>query len=179
MPNNNFQQTVYLQSGLPQTENRPADAYSGGQLGSRFTVVDPADANKAKRYQLVQNDSAMDAVPFAGAVAFWRDATGYTVTTDVSFGGRGNPAGIYLLAVTLGNICCIQQKGPCSVKGVDSPTSAPDTSGKIVIPSATDGKADVLGAGSSATYPPLGVAVGTQDATSKLFTVELDLEGRE
>ncbi len=174
MPNNLHQQAVYLVSGLPQTENRPADNYSGGQLGSRFTVLDPQDSNKAKGYQLVKNDSAMDVNPAANSVAWWRDATGYTVTTDSSFAGRGNVAGVYLMSVTLGYICCIQQKGPCPVAFT---TGTPLATGLFAVPSATDGTADAIAAGSPATYPPLGVTVSV--ATANVATVELDLPGRE
>lgn len=174
MPNNIIQQTPYLQSGLPQNENRLPDGYSGGQLGSRFTFKDPEDSNIAKKYQLVQADSVMDVVPADNLVAYWLEASGYRVTTDVSVAGRGKPAGIFRTAVTLGNICCIQIGGPGDVL---FSAGTPDATGLIAIPTATDGQAQALAAGTAATYPPLGVTLST--AVANVARVELQLPGRE
>lgn len=176
MANVNFQQTPYLQSGLPQTENRPPDGYSGGQLGIRFTFNDPADSQVGKRYQLIQADSVMDVVPYAGAVAYWLHNSGYLVTTDVSLAGRGNVAGVLLHALDLGNVGCIQIGGRCDT---DIDTGTPDATGLIVIPSAADGKATALAAASAATYPPLGVTVSATPTSGTLYPVELQRPGRE
>lgn len=175
MPNNFVQQPVYLQSGDPETEHRLPDGYSGGQLGSRLVVKDDGDAAKAKGYQLVQNDSVMDVLPAEGSVAWWRDRAKYLVTTDVSLAGRGNVAGIYRCVSAVGEIICIGREGVQTVRILNSPTAAPDATGLIVIPSATDGQADCLAAGSAATYPPIGVSVGVQDGTTFLADVALDL----
>lgn len=172
--NRNQQNAVYLQSGDPETENRLPDGYSGGQLGNLLTVEDPSDGDVSKQYRLVQADSVMDVPPTAGAVALWKDRATYLVTTDVSAAGRGNPAGIFRTAVDLGNICCIQRRGKGTVQEVGGVTSAPDTTGKFVIPSATDAKADVLAAGSAATYPKLGQAVSA--TAGGLFTAQLNVE---
>lgn len=167
-------QTPYLQSGLPQSENRPPDGYSGGQLGYRFNFVDPTDG-VAKRYQLIQADSVMPVVPAAGLVAHWLANTGYIVTTDVSVAGRGNRAGVLLNALTLGNIGCIQIGGKHDA--VKFAAGTPDATGLIVIPTATDGEAQALAAGTAASYPPLGRTVGT--ATGAYAPVELECPGRE
>ena len=175
MPNSNFQQTPFLQSGSPITENRPMDGLGAGQLGSRFTFIDPAD-NVAKRHQLIQADSVMDVVPYAGAVAYWLANTGYLVTTDVSVAGRGNVAGVFTTAVTLGYVGCIQIKG----KGpADVDTGTPLATGLFVVPSASDGKATVIAAGSPATYPALGRSVSATAISNTVYPVELDLPGRE
>lgn len=176
MPNNNFQQTPYLQSGSALTENRLPDSYSGGQLGSRFTFKDGADSGIAKRFQLIQADSVMDVVPYAGAVAYWLLNTGYLVTTDVSVAGRGNVAGVFVNALTLGNVGCIQiaGKGP-----VDIDTGTPLASGLNVSPSAADGKATVSAAGTAAPYPPIGRSVSATAISGTVYPVELDLSGRE
>lgn len=173
MPNVPFQQTVFLQSGDPLAENRAADGYSGGQLGSRFVVKDPNDSNKAKGFQLVQLDSAVTVATSQGAVAWWRNASGYLVTTSVAAAGRGNVAGVFGCAVTVDYICCIQQSGPAPVQ-VSSGTPA-DT-GNFAIPSATDAKADAVAAGTASTYPPMGDFVSV--ATAGVATVNLTLPGR-
>ena|SRR5689334_12352715 len=174
MPNNNFQQTPYLQSGLPQDENRAQDSYSQGQLGSRFTFNDPEDSNIAKRWQLVLQDSVADVVPSAGGVAWWRDVSGYRVTGDVSVAGRGNVAGIYQGLISPDYVGCIQIGGPGNVL---FSAGTPDATGLIVIPTATDLSAQALAAGSAATYPPIGTTLGT--ATNNLARVEINLPGRQ
>lgn len=176
MANNNFQQTPYLQSGLPQTENRPPDGYSGGQLGVRFTFNDPQDSNIGKRYQLIQADSVMDVVPYDGAVAWWLSNSGYLVTTDVSAAGRGNVAGVFRTSLTLGNVGVIQLGGPGDV---DYSAGTPLATGLIAIPTATDAKAEALAAGSAATYPPLGVTVSASATSGTLYRTELQRPGRE
>lgn len=175
--NGNFSQVPYLQSGLPQDENRsPATGFEApsydGQLGARFVFVDPEDG-LAKAWQLVQQDSAVDVAASAGAVAWWRDATGYVVTTDVSVAGRGHVAGIYAGLIDVNNIGCVQQGGRAAVQ---FSAGTPDATGLIVIPTATDAKAEALAAGTAATYPPIGVTLGT--ATDNVAYVELQLPGR-
>lgn len=175
MPNNNIQQAQFLQSGNPETETRATDLYPG-LVGSHLVVQDPLDSKKAKEYQCILTDSVMDVVPAANLVAYWLDQAGYRVTTDVSVAGRGNPAGILRCAAGLDKIAYIQIKGECEVEFQGSPTAAPTAAGLIVIPSATDGVADCLAAGSAATYPPLGTSAST--ATANVATVNLNLPGR-
>jgi len=183
MPNNAWQQTIYLQSGSPETENRSVQTAAGGintspgyigQLGSRFIVKDPSDSKKSKGYQLVQLDSVMATLPYSGAVAFWTNRATYLVTTSVATAGRGNVAGIFRVApvaadITAQNLVCIQIKGPCeNANYISGVTSAPDTTGKFVIPSATDGQADCLAAGTAATYPKIGEAIGATSVVGGL-----------
>jgi len=179
MPNNYPQPTVYLQSGDPNTCIQ--DNLYPGQLGSRFAIIDPDGATLppgAKIYQLVKLDSnAMTTLPFAGAVAWWVSRTNYTVSTSISTaGGRGKVAGVFLTAVTAAQVAaqkvvCIQIAGHANVTYVDSPTATPDATGLFVIPSATDGKADCLAAGTAATYPKLGESAGA--ATNHVGIVNL------
>lgn len=168
MPNSNQQDAVYLQSGAAKDENRLPDSYSGGQIGSRFTVApepggDPVN-NLGQEWQLVQADSVMDVEPTRGAVAYWLSRTKFLVTTDVSLAGRGNVAGVFGGTVTLGNICCIQREGVAQVQPEGSPTAQPTTAGLIVIPGSSDAKANILAAGTAATYPQLGVSAGATSA---------------
>ena len=180
MPNGWNNQPVYLQSGDPENENNASLAY-GGQLGTRFMVVQPsrsaagAEDGRAKGYQLVKTDSTMAVAPYRGAVAWWSDKTGYVVTTTVTTLGRGRIAGVFQNSVTPGNYTCVQIKGPATVKFVDSPTAAPAATGGFVIPSATNGKADCLAAGSAATYPTLGVAAGSMNLGDNTAVVDLDV----
>lgn len=168
----------FLQSGDPATENRVAGGMGNydGQLGMQFSFGNPANTDPQTFWQMVQLDSAVDVAPTAGAVAWWRDNTGYVVTTDVSVAGRGNIAGVFGGAVDVDNICCVQQKGPANVQVQTGPTAAPSDTGQFVIPSATDAKADWLAAGSAATYPPLGTSAGF--ASGGLARVDLNIEGR-
>jgi hypothetical protein len=179
-------QPVFLQSGDPTLERRDPDSYSGGQLGQTFEQPDIGnDPPTPAKWQIVKTDSVMDVQPYDGAVAYWLDRANYVVTTDVSVAGRGNVAGVFRDSsapqdtathnIGLGQICCIQKKGEeTQVNFVNSPTAAPTAAGLIVIPSATDGQADCLAAGSPATYPELGKSVGT--ATNHFAAVALNVD---
>lgn len=183
MPNNVRIQPLYLQSGDPESENVVSLLYPG-QLGGRTTVKQPAIGGnptaagqfRSKTYQLVQTDSTMAVAPYAGAVAWWADKTKYLVTTDPTKLGRGRVAGVFRNAITPGNYGCIQTQGPCpNVKFVDAPTSTPDATGKLVVPSATAGKADCLAAGIAATYPTLGESAGAISVSDSTAPVDLDV----
>lgn len=183
-PNSWFSQPVFLPGGNPETFNEPSLPYPG-QLGNRFEIINPprqastatdtAEDGRPKGYQLVGTDSSMAQSPFDGAVAWWSNQQQYRVTTTVTTLGRGRVAGVFKMAVTPGNFCCIQIKGVGLVKFIDTVTSAPDATGKLVIPSATNGKADCLAAGSAATYPIMGRSAGTYDAANAQALVDLDL----
>lgn len=181
MPNRWEMPPLYLQSGDPETENVPSMAYPG-QLGCRISVKQPgppgtpgAEDYRHKRYQYVQTDSTMSVAPFKGAVAWWSSQARYLVTTSCTKLGRGRIAGVFQNAITPGWYGCIQIGGPATVKFVDGPTAAPTEAGLIVIPSATDGKADCLAAASAATYPALGRSAGTYDAAACEGIVDLDV----
>lgn len=173
--NNYPNAAVYLATGDPATEDRDVSQYAG-EIGQRFIINDDGNPVLGKGWQVVVLDSTMDVPPTAGAVAYWRNRTGYVVTTDQSVAGKGEVAGVFGGAPTYGNICCVQQQGPASVQLQTVPTSAPDDTGKIVIPGTADAKADVLGAGTAATYPPLGVSIST--AVDGVFSAQLNLAGR-
>ena len=172
---------VYLQSGDPENENTPT-LHAPGLLGARFTMIHPqrtipvagSDAGFSKRYQLIKTDSTMAVAPFASAVAWWADRTQYLVTTTVTTLGRGRIAGVFRNAISPGNYGCIQIGGPSPVKLTDaSPNPVP--SGEFVIPSATNAKAEVLAAGSAATYPALGRASSVRNFGNSTCQVELDV----
>lgn len=175
MPNNIRIQPLYLPNGGDPAQFNDTTLMEPGMLGGRATIVDPADATRSKTFQMVKSDSTMSVTPYNGASAWWADQATYLVTTDPT-GRRGRPAGVFLTNVTPGNYCCIQTQGRhAAVKFIDAVTSAPDATGKFVIPSATAGKADCLAAGTAATYPALGVSAGAYDAPSATGAVDLDV----
>ena len=179
MPNNRLQQGMWFSTGDPETVD-DASLYAPGLLGSRVTITQPGprggtpgpEENRPKSYQYVRTDSTMTVAPFKGAVAFWADEAQYLVTTSAA--NRGRVAGVFQNAVGLGNYGYVQQKGPATVKFVDSPTATPSAAGLFVIPSATAGKADALAAGTAATYPALGVTAGAYNAPAAEAVVALD-----
>ena len=180
MPNIFELPPVFLQSGDPETEN-VASLHAPGTLGARFTVKQPTrsaagvEDGRYKRYQLIRTDSTMTVSPFRGAVAWWSDKTQYMVTTSPTALGRGRIAGVFQNAISLGYYGCIQIGGPATVKFVDAPTASPTVAGLFVIPSGTAAKADCLGAGSSATYPTLGVSAGVYNGAAAEGVVDLDV----
>jgi len=183
-PNSWFSQPMFLPGGNPDTFNEPTLPYPG-QLGNRFEIINPprqasdatdaSEEGRAKGYQLVGTDSTMAVAPYDGATAWWANQAAYRVTTTVTTLGRGRVAGVFKMAVTAGNFCCIGIKGPHNVKFVDAPVSAPDATGKLVIPSATNSKADCLAAGSAATYPIMGRSIGALQGGTAVALVDLDI----
>ena len=183
-PNSWFSQPVYVPGGNPESMNEPSLLYPG-QLGIRFNYINPprttpadADASedgRSKGFQLVHTDSSMTVGPYDGAVAWWARQDLYRVTTSPTTLGRGRVAGVFRYAVTAGNYCCVQIKGPSTTKFIDAPTATPSAAGLIVIPSATAGKADCLAAGSAATYPSMGRTMGGWNATEVTALVDLDV----
>ncbi len=175
-----FSQPVYIPGGNPETMNEATLAYPG-QLGIRFSYkVPPRQAPSGeegtnKSYKVVRTDSTMAVAPYDGAVAFYANQLTALVTTTVTTLGRGRVAGVFKNAVTPGNYCCIQVKGLGKVKFIDAVTAAPTAAGLLVIPSATNGKADCLAAGSAATYPLLGRSAGTYDAVAAEAIVDIDV----
>lgn len=172
-------QTLFSPSGDPEKDDIPVSPITGqvaypGQLGMRMTIIEPNRLapgpfqGRSKTYQLIQTDSSMATAPFPNAVAWWADKTKYLVTTSVTKLGRGRIAGRFPDngaggSITKGNYGFIQTEGPGLVKIIDAPTSAALATGLFVTPSATDGKGDILAAGTAPTYPPLGVTVSTMN----------------
>jgi len=185
MPNRWEMPPAYLQSGDPERE-ATTTLHAPGLLGARFTVKQPIGSppgpedGRFKTYQLVQTDSSMAVAPYKGAVAWWADKTRYLVTTTVTTLGRGRVAGVFqndetIAPIAVGQYACIQIGGPGIVKFIDAVIVANvNDDGNFVIPSATNGKADVLAAGTAASYPPIGITAGTLGAGS-LAVVDIDL----
>jgi hypothetical protein len=181
MPKEQWNHPMYIRSGNPETENESTLHYPG-MLGKKVVLTQPhrtaagVEEGRIKEYQFIWTDSSMTVTPFKGAVAWWADRAAYQVTTSPTALGRGRVAGVFQNAVTAGNYGFIQTAGPATVKIVDAPTAAPTVAGLIAIPSATAGKADVLAAGTAATYPALGVTASAVDGGTSEAVVELDVQ---
>lgn len=188
-PSGWFSQPVFLPGGDPEAMNEPTLAYPG-QLGIRFSFTNPlrtipaaesgdlvtGQAGLPKSFKLVKTDSSMAVAPYRGAVAWFADQVQNLVTTSVTKLGRGRIAGVFQNSVTPGNFTCIQVKGKSPVKFIDAVVIANvAAAGNLVIPSATDSKADVLAAGTAATYPILGRTAGTIQGGSSSAIVDLDV----
>jgi len=192
MPENQRQQAVTVTTGDPETvSDSPARVESAfgwlGQLGRYVTVKRPGPAgtrgHEAYRdvtYRYVKCDSTMTTAPYIGATAYWSSRINYLVTTDPT-GHLGARAGIFQNPATHpidaahGHYCFIATGGPATVKIVDAPTAAPTLIGVYCVPSATVGKADVLAAGTAATYPPFGVTTGQWNAVTCEAIIELTI----
>jgi hypothetical protein len=175
-------QPLYLPNDADPTQfNVPeSDWRYPGMIGGTATFVfgtagSATNPRGSKNVQLVRTDSTMTTAPYSGASAWWKNKLIYQVTTDPT-SRRGQIAGVFLGPVTPGRLAIIQTGGRHGqVKFIDAVTSTPDATGKIVIPSATAGKADCLAAGTAATYPALGVTAGTYDAVNAVCAVDLNI----
>ena len=182
MPNAWFSQPVFIPGGDPEQMNEPSLAYPG-QLGIRFSYIQPprtppsagSEEGQPKSFQLVQSDSSMSVAPYDSAVAWWASRVNYLVTTNAATPGRSRIAGIFKTAVTPGNFCCIQQKGLSAVKIIDAPTASPTAAGLMVVPSTTNGKADVLASGTAYTFGRIGMTIGTMNLGDNTCLVDLDV----
>lgn len=188
MSNNARNQAQWTGTGDPDTYNETSLTIQG-DLGKYLTVkertgdtpVDGGDVRgRDKEYRKVRVDSApMAVLPDNGIVAFWANKARFVVSTTPTAQGRGRVAGIFKNPVPLGSYCFVQVGGPALVKfqgqtqGQAAPTATPTAAGLIVIPSAFDGRADCLAAGSAATYPIIGYSAGAMDATNYTATVDL------
>lgn len=117
MPNINRDQTMYVQTGNPDTWSA-ASLQRPGELGKAYDVND-------RTYQRVKLDSGVSASNTVGVVAanqlaFWKDRANYLVTNDkrVAEGGSlgtnafaNSVAGIFRSAVTSGYYCDILVRG--------------------------------------------------------------------
>lgn len=180
-PNSWFSQPVFIPGGDPEGMNEPSLAYPG-QLGIRFSYINPprtapsgtTGEGTAKAYKLVKTDSTMAVAPYDGAVAWFSDQANYVVTTTVTTLGRGRIAGVFRTNVTPGNFTCVQVKGLGVTKLTDASANSTGV-GEFIIPSATNGKAELLAAGSAATYPALGRGAGMTNIPAREALVDLDV----
>lgn len=186
MTNRDKEQLLSISTGVPATVDQAPDPSTGftnkwpGQLGNRGTiqgqVTDPATGLvtvEDQEWQYVQGDSNMSVAPFRGATMWWANRALNIVTTAAT--NRGQVAGICPGPKGKGNRFFIGTGGRHVVKFIDAPTSAPDATGKFVVPSATTGKADCLAAGTAALYPMLGRSAGAYNAAATEALVDLSV----
>jgi hypothetical protein len=188
MSGRRYGQTIHLPGGDPETVNEPESNYPyPGMIGAVFTInrpqrsvpTDPATGLE-KQYRLVRTDSTMTVSPYAGATAWWAERDQFRVTTSPTTLGRGRVAGVFTYAATVGNLTCIQRRGPRDdVKFIDGPAADPTAAGLIVIPSATAAKADCLAAGTAATYPIMGKSIGALNQVTMEAAVDLNVDDGE
>lgn len=189
-PNSWFSQPVFLPGGNPESVNEPLSNIKAGQLGIKFMYnILPRSApgtdletlaggsqGLSKGYKMVLTDSTMAVAPYDAAVAWWKDQAGYVVTTSPTALGRGRIAGVFRCTVTPGNVTCVQTNGKGAVKFIDAVVMGNvSAAGNFVIPSATAGKADVIAAGTAATYPTLGRTAGAIQGGTATAIVDLDV----
>jgi|WetSurMetagenome_2_1015567.scaffolds.fasta_scaffold01234_3 hypothetical protein len=164
MPNTNRDQTMYVQTGNPdtwkmETLQRP------GELGKAYDVNDRA-------YQRVKLDSGATAANTVGVVAanqlaFWKDRANYLVTNDkrqALLGGvansfMNNVAGVFRSAVTAGYYCDILIRGRNTALSVATADEAAMLGGAMIIADVTADTASADGVavgGTSTPYQRLG-----------------------
>lgn len=170
-------QSPYFATGNPETEEMTT-LYAPGMLGccAQFDQGGISGPPNVCEYQLVKQYTAIQGV--VGSVFTWQTKSSYTVTNAAL---SGNVAGIGEIAAgTAASYIWILKKGDRSVLFVDAPASAPSTAGKPVVASdTTAGKADCLALSETqAAFPVLGTTLSTQDGTSKLATVRVNIPDR-
>ena len=182
--------TIWLPTGNPDTTNiSPTDfASQGGRQGSLGVQFEASNA--LRTYQRVTLDSGATASTTVGAVAatqlaYWKDASTYTVTNDSRFAMGGSVAGggyvnyvagIFRMAVTAAYTCDVLIKGQAISIGDGGNTFA---AGEPVIAEATASaaQADRVAVGTAAPSQQIGVARGT--ASGGVVSVDVDLLGKE
>lgn len=180
MPNTNRDQTVYVQTGDPDTWKLPV-LQRPGELGKAFDWNDRA-------YQRVKLDSGATAANTVGVVAanqlaFWKDKAQYLVTNDKTqalVGGvansyANNVAGIFRSAVPAGYYCDILIRGRNIPVAVAAADEAGVTSGMSVIAALTADTASVDGVdvGTACTYQKLGIV--TVASASSVAYADIDI----
>jgi hypothetical protein len=175
-PQQGYIQSPYFATGNPETEEMTT-LYAPGMLGLRAEFDQGGIAGPMNKciYQLVKQNTSITAV--VGNVMYWvSKGSTYVVTTTAT--NTGNLAGIARIAATAAaTYIWICKKGDREVLFVDSPTSAPDATGKPVVGvTATAGKADSLALTTAPVpWPPIGATLGAQDGTSKRASVRINI----
>lgn len=180
MPHTNRDQTVYVQTGDPDTWSL-AVLQRPGELGKAYDYNDRA-------YQRVKLDSGATSATAVGAVAanqlaYWKDRSQYIVTNDKRFALLGgvansfanNVAGIFRSAVPAGYYCDVLIRGRNTAVSVATADEGNVTGGVSVIADVTadTASADGVAVGTAVTYQKLGVC--RTASTSNVAYVDIDI----
>lgn len=168
MPSNLRHQTIYAETGNPDTSNEAA-LYKPGELGQNLSKND-------REYQRVQCDTGATADTGVGVVAathlaFWKDRANYLVTNDLAQSVRNQVAGIFRTAVSAGNFCFILKRG----RAIDVlAASGTYVDGEKAIPnSGTAADITRLAAGTALTYTGVGEVRGAR--ASGVVSVDVNI----
>lgn len=163
-------QAPYFATGDPESEEMTT-LYAPGMLG----CVGQYDrgSNNVCDYQLVKQASSISGV--VGNVFYWGPKSTYTVTTTAT--NTGLLAGIgERVVVTAATYIWIVKHGNRPVLFIDSPTSACAVTGNPAVGvTATAGKADALALATAPQPMTIGRCTSTQDGTSKLASVDINI----
>lgn len=176
MPNANRVQTVYINTGNPDTIN-VAELGRMGELGQCYDWNDRA-------YQIVKLDSGCTAATGTGVVAanqlaFWKDRSQYLVTNNspqALIGGvadsyRNNVAGIFRNAATAGYYTHILVRG----RNIAVKEAGSGTTGQLLVANTSSVAADGLGiaVNTAATNECIGVITTATSGTTCYAAVDI------
>lgn len=176
MPNANRVQTVYIDTGNPDTVN-VSSLYRPAELGQAYDYNDRA-------YQVVKLDSGVTASTGAGVVAanqlaFWKDRSAYLVTNDSTqalIGGvaasfRNNVAGIFRNAATSGYYTHILIRG----RNIAVKEAGSATAGETLCASTSTTAADALGTAIATASPVQQIGVVTTATAANVCYAAVDI----
>lgn len=175
MPPGRFIQSPWFFTGNPETEEYTALPAVGSTLppAGAFMAICEFDQGLAAgpvnlcRYQLVKQGPGIQGV--VGSAMYWLSKPAGTVTTVRT--NRGLFAGVCRIAsATPASFIWILKKGRATGLFQAVPSSAPDATGKPVVPGdTTDGTFDCLANDESqGAFPAVGVTVGVAAANLAL-----------
>lgn len=162
----------FFLSGTPAGDELTTLLYPG-MLGMTTEVnIGTAAAPNIAVVQLVL--AAAGITPLLGGVCIWSDKTVWTITDVVT--NRGLQAGISSrLNAAAAKYFWMYKQGDVSVRFIDSPTSAPATTGNPAVVSTTTAKADALALTTAPLSGWLGNCTSAADGTTHLGTVRLNI----
>lgn len=169
-------QTVYLDTGDPETFFNKTSLYKPGELGKKFTSA------SGKRYQIVQLDAA-SASTVANGLVFWASRTAYKVTART--GDATNVAGINGVAgrcpgiTAAGNYFAMQIGGAAVVVYGGNNTNGPVASALIAKTGSTLSDADAVLVGTAPTSKVVGWITVAGTTTNSTAGCSLALDDAE
>jgi hypothetical protein len=172
MPMSSGDQTVYLDTGNPETFYNKTTLYKPGELGKRFF------ASTGKRYQIVQVDSASSST-VANGIVYWASRASYTVTA--ASGDTANLAGLNGVAgrcpgITAASNYMAMQIGGSAVLVYAGTTTAGAVGGAVIAKSSTLSDTNATTNGTAPTQKVIGWITVAATATQVTCSMCLDDE---